>query len=304
MIEFNKHNEFEYSISYDISRACNNRCSYCSVLDTLDNSQLFDAEMFNKVIDQIVAFRQQNPGYEFNILLLGGEPLLVSDRAIEFISRLQDPMTTLHIFSNFNFKPGGSKMKKLLDFWVKSPFVILCSVHDSSNIEWVKQNILDFKTADAGPFETYLLVNHSNISLMSDIAKWSVEHFGIGSYAVKDIRDTLHNSTVDFTDDQMRALVKDASTEDRVVIIDGQLFSGQDVIDLDFKNIASQYYVSCKINQLTISYDGAVRTSCGYKYESHIDKGLEVLEVFCNKHTCYCGTDSYKKLLRKRDANI
>jgi sulfatase maturation enzyme AslB (radical SAM superfamily) len=256
--------------------------------------------MFEKVVSEIVRFKDAHPEYQFDISLLGGEPLLVADRSIEFFKRLQDNRTELSITTNFNFKPNGTKIKKLQKYFEEAPFIITCSVHESSNLDWLKENIKTFKRAAVDYVDVSLLVNHDNVDLMQSFADWLIDLYGPMSYTMADIRNPNKESTVDFSDPKMQRLLQSSNTTEREVTIGDVTYSAAEAIERDFKNISSQYYTVCKINSLNIGYDGRMRTACGYPYTQPIEKGLEVLEVFCNKYTCYCNTISYKKLIRSR----
>lgn len=307
MIEFNKRDEFEYHIHYSITMACNNRCEYCHVLDLLDNTELHDREMFELVISQIIKFKEEHPEYHFNIFLKGGEPLLVPDKVIEFMDRIGYDNIHWYIFSNFNFKPNGSKITKLVNHAKKHKFSILCSVHESSDHNFVKENIITFKDT----VEVHFLLDDNNVDFIYNYAKWLLDTIGIRehhSYVVADIR--VYDKAVrkkiahtDDTDEKVKFILEHADQCDGDVMFGDILYSAQEARELDLKGISSQYFTVCKMNGMNIRYDGTINMNCEYPYRSHIKDGLEIKEVFCDRHRCICSTDQYKKLLRPRGKN-
>lgn len=302
MIEFNKRVENQYHIHYSISMACNNRCSYCHVLDKLDNAELFDRDMFEKVITTINDFKAANPELEFHIFIKGGEPLLVVDRVIEFFERVKCERTHFFVFSNFNFKPGGSKITKLQEYAKNNYFSIIASVHESSNHEFVKKNIEMFKDI----VEVHFLLDDKNVDFIYEYAKWLLDTIGVRphhSYVVKDIRIQIGNKkigTTDYTNEKVQYILQHSDPYDGDVVMGDKLYTAQEALAMDFKNISKKYWTICHMNQVDIGYDGTTKLLCEYQLRSHIDKGLTKNKVFCTGHTCVCGTDQYKELMLER----
>ena len=302
MIEFNKHSKDYYNIHYSLSMACNNRCSYCHVLDKLDNTKLFDRDMFEKVIKNINEFKQSNPDMKFNIFLKGGEPMLVVDHMIEFFERVKCDRTQLYFFSNFNFKPGGSKMTKLYEYSKVQPFSIICSVHESSNHDFVKKNIIMFKDI----VEVHFLIDDKNVDFVYDYVNWLLETVGVRphhAYVLNDIRIKIGHekkATTDYNNEKVQYILKHADSKDGAAMFGDKLYTSQESFAMDFKNISKKYWTICQPNHYDIGYDGSIKMLCGYPYRSHIDKGLEKKEVMCAGYTCVCGTDQYKKLMGER----
>ena len=301
MQHFNKQNEFLYQIHYDISLACNNRCTYCYQLDNLDNSKLFDEVVFYKTINSILEFRTKNPEYKIDVFLKGGEPLLLMNRVIEFTEAVSDSMTQVNIFTNFNFKPGGTKITALKEFFDRQHFYIMCSVHDVSNLDWVKQNIKLFKRDTKDRVDVSILSSDANVEFTTSFADWMLTEYGKGSYNISEIKSTTHYTNDSDTDERLKPYIEDSDQFDDIANIDGRWYSPEETRALDFKNISKQYFTVCKINAASIRYDGVIKPLCSHPYTSHIDKGIEVVNVFCNGYTCTCEMDSYKQLKGKRN---
>jgi organic radical activating enzyme len=290
MKHFNKQNEFEYEIHFDISLACNNRCHYCFMLPQLDNSLKWNEEVFEKAIKEINDFTQSHKDYHFDIFLKGGEPMLVMDKSAEFIERVTHDNTFVLMFSNMNYKPGGSKIQKLKK--VRDKVFVICSVHESSNHDFVKANILDINP------EIHLILGKDNVDFIYDFAKWTLDNgleYSVGYY--NDVHQFMRSDKLDFIE-------QNGSRIENKVIIDDTHYTAREAQELDFKNISSQYHTICKINQFHITYDGTIKTLCGFEYERPLDEGLEIKEVFCNGKTCYCDTNSYKKLLKEKNGTV
>lgn len=304
MIEFNKHNEFVWQLNYDMVLACNNRCDYCYQLPILDNEKLFNREMFETVIKQIGEFKQKYPEYRLDICLLGGEPLLIVNKVLEFIERVQDDKTTIHILTNFNFKPNTAKINRLFEAFATGKFSIMVSVHDSSRLDWVFENIKRFRTVRT-PDDTaaYILSRKTNLPFVRDFAGRMIAEFGPKSYKIRSIVDAPNRDKpdlFDWDDPDVQDIVENSDLSGDDVNMDGQWFDSTQSRKMDLKNISSQYYTICKVNSHTIDFYGKVTTRCEHPLSSHISEGITPKEVYCHNYNCQCNTDAYKKLLRPK----
>lgn len=300
MMEFNKKNEFVYEIHYDISLSCNNRCSYCYQLPYLDNSKLFDHKVYENVIEQINKFKEQNPDYRLEIFIKGGEPLLVIDKVVEFISGVYtENVTNIHIYTNLNFKPKGSKILKLIKYHNITPFNIIVSVHESSNLDWVKQNITHLTENSKGKHSVDIISEDSSIDFVIDFSKWMLEKFGPKTYSISEITRS-GVSFLNYDDPKLYEVLINQYESLSEVCIDDKIYTTQETIKLDFKNISKQYMTTCKINACSIRYDGTLKTLCQHPWTSKITNGIQVQKVFCNNYTCTCNLNSYKQLIRKK----
>lgn len=300
MMEFNKQNEFVYEIHYDISLACNNRCDYCFQLPYLDNSKLFNEEVFENVIKGINQFKEQNPEYKLEIFIKGGEPLLLIDKVTEFIERVYtENVTNIHIYTNLNFKANGSKISKIIDIHNRIPFNLIVSVHDASNIDWIKENIQLIKSTSTGKHFVDIISRDSNIDFAIEFAEWMLDNYGPYSYSISNVVIS-GVSMLDYTSPRISHILEHQFVLTDEVIIDDRLYTTKEVIDLDFKNISKQYVTLCKINAASIRYDGEIKTLCQHPWASDISKGIEIQKVFCNNYTCSCNCRSYKQLMKEK----
>lgn len=306
MIEFNKQYEWNCLISYSITMSCNNRCSYCSVLHALDNTLLFDREMTDKVIEKVIEFKEKNPEYHLRVQFKGGEPLLVIDEIIDFMEKTKGDNVEFLILSNFNFKPKGSKIQRILEYYEKpdrAKFSILVTAHESSDINFVKQNLLDLRHVAENKF----LVENNNIDYVYEFAKWCVEN-NI-DYSFKDIRSShagyKANTIKNFLDKKMKYILDNSDEYSGDVTWNDERIPAQQAKQMDLKNVAKKYWTICKLASFSVGYNGVIQSgSCGVPYRRTVDQGFEVKEFLCNGYECYCSTDDYKKLLRERDAKV
>lgn len=294
---FNKKNEFLLALSYDITMACNNRCAYCSRLSELDNAKITNPEVFEEVIKQIKMFREKNPEYNIYLELLGGDPLVVIDKTIELIERLQDLNITLVVFSNFNFNPNGTTIKKLLSCKENNKFNLMCSWHESSNESWVKENLIKFQDITKPLF----LINHSTLNKVEELIDWVIENTNM-LYELKII--TGYHGKLTFTEFENEIFNKITSNDrfsDLSNDLDDKTYNFKETKKFDLHNISRQFRTICKLAQFDIGFDGKVNTACEYKISHNISDGFPIKDIFCHNKTCLCDTQLYKKLYEKRD---
>lgn len=295
LLHYNKHKAFQVDIGYEITLKCNNRCSYCYNLHSLDNRTTVHEPTFQSTIREINRFMEEQPEYEVRINLLGGEPLLVKNKVIEFLEKIS-PRALVDIYANLNY--SGSHLKGLEKF---ENATIVCSWHESSDPERIKKNLLMYD----GNKEISFFLTNNNFDTMYQHAQWAISHNL--QFRVESVRD-VDNSYMftNFSSERFHELhIKSRDIRRRCGIWkpdDTNVGLDEDSI----RNISQVYHTVCKINQYIIKYNGEIGVSCGYPHRSHIDDGIKIQEVYCNGYMCYCDTGSYKKLVRKsnpRDEN-
>ncbi len=261
-MEINPENKNTLYVHYHITRACNNRCSYCYVLDELNNKQLL-SPYHDQVIDAITDATKR---YKVVVYVLGGEPLLVVDR----VADLCNTGAEVIVYSNLNF----AKLPVLPNV------TVIGSWHETSRGEWVKQNLLSLM----GRVEASLLLTRDNLPFVSECASWCKEA-GI-PYNIAEVRD----GTVPRFTDVTNPLYIQAYTGSLASTVDN-------TIDL---MVSYRYFVECYLAEVAIFFDGMVRSNCTWPLEHHIRDGLHITKVLCSNHHCKCGGDSYKRTLRKK----
>lgn len=294
----NLYNKNSIIIHYDICLACNNRCSYCYKLNELDNTKFINNESFEKTIEAINSLKKQHPEYNLTIVILGGEPLLVIDKLIEFVERIYSDNIKIQIFSNVNFEPSSEPIQKIIKFYKRFPyFELLISWHKNVDDERIKSNILQCQ--DFGVIT--LLLSNDNLQQIYNDMLWLTKNTNL-SFGIENIRDEYGISTFNlFDDERYIAIVNQADKKDGVNIIDDVIYNNIESKKLDFLNISKKYYTICQVSRLSIDWYGNIKAICDYPFRSNIKKGIEISELYCNQYSCKCTTETYKKLIKVRN---
>jgi MoaA/NifB/PqqE/SkfB family radical SAM enzyme len=294
---FNKQNEFNFDIQYEITMACNNRCEYCYVLSELDNKEKINKKVFEETIEKINKFKEEYPDYKLSVHLKGGDPLFVIDETLEFISRIYDEKIIITIFSNLSFNPNGETIKKLYEFTKKYNICLICSVHESSNHKFVKRNLKLFNDI----VNIHFVLDNKFVDFIYEYVNWILKNLKRKShiYSLGELRDTnlYEIKNIDFNNEKLKFILKNADKNEGSVIIDNKNFTFQESFDLKLNEISKKYFTLCKINSFSIKYNGEISALCGYPGNF---KDLKPQEKFCNNYICKCDTDSFKKLLREK----
>ena len=300
-MEFNPQNKNIVCLHFDMDLACNNRCSYCYKLDKLDNTKFLNRPVFDEVIKQIEVLRNKQPDLRINIDLMGGEPLLVVDNVVEFIEKVSSDDTTIRVITNLNFPSGSQQIQKLISLYkYNKNFGITTTMHESSNIEWVKNNIIlcaDFCIVN-------LLVDDNNLNRVYNEYLWLRKETDV-EYCIEGIIDPDGNNTLTLiSDTKFIEMVEHSMDNKDNDVLDGKVYTYIESMENDFLNISKYYYTVCRMSQLVIDYSGEIRSICGYPYDGgNIKDGLVVPDVFCNRYGCRCSTNTYKRLVRERNDN-
>lgn len=279
----NKQNEGRIVLHYDITLACNNRCSYCYCLDQLDNKKVLNSEVFEHVIEAC------NKLNNTKIDLIGGDPLIVYSKVIEFINRTN--LDSYQIVSNFNYNPESKRMKAIQEFMKdKKNVFISASWHDDNNEEYYKKNILSINNVMA-----VLLIKEDNIDKVYDQMLFLEEH------GIPFCKEFVYVKEPLFTDTENEKLLKIVNHplfKTDVNYIDDEPKTQADIIREDLLNISKQYRTICELSQIKINYDGSLTTICDNPYQlGHIKDGISLKQIYCQQYWCVCSTLNYKKLL-------
>jgi len=269
---YNEENKNVREIHYDITMACNNRCPYCYVLNELDNSKLFNDDIFNKVISNINNYISNNLTYNYNFFIQGGEPLLVIERVKEFRTRINS-CNMFHVFSNLNFSKEVF-LKKIKIISEIPDVIVICSWHESSNNDYIKQNLLLLKQYNIN-VEVSLLLDNNNIENVKSRHLWC-----INNNIMHNISLITENGNIVFDDIQsIDGLFKETQNK-------GERFLGV----CDSKN----KFIKCDLFSCYIQYDGNIKSNCEYA----INKLEDMKEVICYNKKCKCNYDNYKEVIR------
>jgi organic radical activating enzyme len=290
LIEYNPHRKQQVWFGFEITLKCNNRCEYCYALNRLDNRTLTNDEVFYATIKALNDFVEEYPDFEVTVNLLGGEPLLVKEKCIEFIQSIPSSIQ-VDIYANLNY--NGKHLTGLEKF---KNVKIVCSWHESSDPNLIKQNLKTYQ----GEMLTCIFVSDDNWNKTFEYARWCYENNIL--FRVEGIREQPSNKYM-FTQwhseefkqahKWSREIQKRYNIKDKVE--DTDLGLDQDEI----RYVPFLFHTLCTINQYNIRYTGEVISGCSYPYERKIQEGLEIKEVYCKDYMCYCDTGAYKKLRKK-----
>lgn len=298
MIEVNKKHKGRMSISYDITLACNNRCSYCYMLDRLDNSATFNHEVFDKFKK---AFNELDRTNNIELMLLGGDPLFIDE--IVRINELDLTNVKLVISTNLNYSP--EILDHRLGLIENVEHVISCSYHESSNPSWVMRNVgyIHEKFKNIG---VTFITSPENFLRISDTIKL-IRRMGV-PYTIDPI---YYNNGVIRTrfdresyGDNYDLLVDllDGSKDPNELMFGDKILTDSEIYEYDIRRISYIYFTLCEPNLLGVGYNGSVSTTCGYECTYDITDGLKKhKQILCIDNHCNCDVTSYKKLLRPRD---
>jgi MoaA/NifB/PqqE/SkfB family radical SAM enzyme len=296
MIEMNVHNKNVVSFHYDITMACNNRCSYCYMLPHLDNALKVNRDTIDNVKNSIKDLQNRSPDLKISFVFVGGEPLLVLDEVREIMEYLDGPNINFQIFTNANFKPGGSKIGKVLKLRETfKNFTLKVSWHDSSNQDYVKANI---KACEDFTCLTFL-VQDENFDLTFERYKWVISET-TAEYNFEEIRDQHGNSF--FTkpnDPRYIELLQNCHDKSLVNTIGDKtynLIESQSLLD-----ISRQYYTICQVSEMCIRYNGDIVPMCFNQSEfGNVRDGINIVTKYCDNYHCRNVTCTYKKLGKKK----
>lgn len=297
MIEMNKHNKDLVVLSYEMTLACNNRCSYCYALDYLDNSKIINEEVFNDTIKSFSEYINSTQN-TVKIDILGGEPLLVIDYVKEFIDKTNSKNSTYTIFTNLNFKTS-TRIQKVHDLLNNNSNVLLnISWHKSSDQEKMKQNIIRLKDLN---ILIVFLVNDNNFEEVHSNMLWLKQNTNC-NYTIEFLRDKNNESELtDFNNYYYKELLKYSQDRNYKNMLDDKEYSVSEILEMGFLDVAKKYTTVCQLTQLKVDYNGNLCIICANPYSfGNIKNGITIKEIFCNKYSCLCSTNNYKKLYGAR----
>lgn len=294
-MEINKHNKFSVFIGYEITLACNNRCDYCHILNDLDNSKTINEHIYNTTIEKILDFSDKNPEYSIDVDVIGGDPLVVVDKTIDFISKLQKENINISVLTNLNFNPESSNVKKILDALKKYNFKLTISWHKSSNVDYIKRNLMLISEITSD-LNVLILMDDSNLDSVYQHFLWVKEYTKFNVY-----HKEIINADIKFTryDDVLFKKMNSMITLNEFILkIDDKNVDINDYVF--FKTFQSQYMKKCKLSGFNIKFNGDIISRCRYEIKSNIENGIQFKDVICYNDHCGCNDVLYKKIIKKK----
>ena len=315
MQKFNEYMKNKLVFSYEISRACNLRCTYCYALNFLDNTKTHDPIIADLVIQKLTEFKQENPHIELELDLLGGDPLMAPN-LIEFVTELSKIDIVIWVVTNLTIK--NKKRIDEVGQLLKLPNVgIAATWHDNIDDEIFKNNILYLKKyikdTDFGIKEKWVKSNFSvsfvlfneNPNMMKKV-KWLQEnniYFGLTHLYNNQERA---QSYLNFND-ETKFVFHNSLKDDYRYYLDNTQLTPQEFEELELYKIPEKYRTVCEPLNFNISYFGDITLSCQMKnkerHRYHIKDGIKHLRTFCNGGDCYCSSIGYKELHGRKNDN-
>jgi organic radical activating enzyme len=315
MIKFNEYLKNKIVFSYEISLACNLRCSYCYELKLLDNKKTHNTEIANLVIEKLTEFKKENPNIELELDLLGGDPLMAPN-LIEFITELSKIDIVIWIVTNLTFsKERIEEVGKLLEL----PNVgIAATWHDNINDDVFKENVLTLekyskhqipknmaeKWLQADMVLSFVLFDENE--KMFERANWALNNnipYVVTHLYNNGERVQAKNSWNEKTE----FVFENSLNNSNLYYLDDKKISSIEFQEKKLYQISQQYTTICEPLTFNISYYGYVNFSCQMKnkklHQYHIRDGLKKFRLFCNSGDCYCSECGYKELYGKKNAN-
>ncbi len=312
MIKFNEYMKNKIIFSYEISLACNLRCSYCYELKLLDNKKTHDDSVAALVIEKLKEFKEQNPDMELELDLLGGDPLMAPN-LVEFVTELSKIDMKIWIVTNLTFPEQRiEEIGKLLEF---QNVGISITWHDKIDEDIFKRNVLFLKKyMRRMPGEIKEKWLQTNMMISFVLFDGNEKMFERANWA---INNNIPYSITQLYNDGKRAQTQESWNNKTKFVFDNSLnnshlyyLNDKEISSNEFQNkklyqIPQQYRTICEPLNFNISYYGYVNFSCQMKnkkdHQYHIKDGLKKFRLFCNSGDCYCSEYGYKELYGEKN---
>ena len=296
----NLHNKDHIVFHYDMTLACNNRCPYCFKLSELDNDKFFNEKIYNATLNALINFKDKT-NYKITVDLIGGDSLMIVDKAIYFMNKLEENNIESVLFTNFNFEKNSDQIKNIIEYCDTHKRIMLnISWHQSSNQTYMKENLKLIKDDSIILF----VLSETNINFVYDSILWLKNNTKL-NYVVEFIRDNYESKEfTKFDNEKVKYILENSynsTSKENTNILDNEIFDVEKSKKYDLVNIAKQNHVICQLSQLRIDYYGNISSTCGYHFDGgNIINGIpEIKNVYCN-NSCICGTFNYKKIGKER----
>lgn len=316
MQQFNAYMKNKLIFSYEISRACNLRCSYCYALSYLNQKETHDNVVADLVVEKIKKFTEDYPDWHFELDILGGDPLSAPN-IFEFLDKFLPLGVETWIVTNL-VPTDDTKIHKLKEYLKYDNFGIAATWHDElkPKIEQkFKDNMLYLKDAIRPVYSKSQDMDYENVMVsfvlfdgnetMVNKAKWCLDNNII--YGFTHLYDGNSNKRVqkyrDFSDDAKFVFRNAVHHQNKYFIGDRQL-TPEEFEDGQLYQIAFQYHTVCEPLNFHIDYYGMVQNSCKYwpKISYNLfDTDIQPKRVLCRDHDCYCSALGYKELHGERN---
>ena len=315
MIPFNQYMKNKIIFSYEITRACNLRCSYCYALSYLDQNITHDNDMADLVIEKIAKFKQQYPDWHFELDILGGDPLSAPN-IFEFLDKILALDIEVWIVTNL-IPSDQSKIVRLKEYLKYPKFGIAATWHDeigNKKDQKFKDNLLFFKDSIRDYYSISQDMMYQNVMVsfvlfdgngrMYDKAKWLVDNNTWYGFTHLYTDHKRVQKYVDFSD-EAKWVFENAVHHNNKYFLGDRLLSPEEFEEGEYYQIAHKYHTICEPLNFHIGFYGQVISSCKYlpKITYNIkDEDIVPKRVFCKGYDCYCSVLGYKELYGEKNA--
>jgi hypothetical protein len=319
MIILNKKNKNTLYLSYEITKACNLRCSYCYFKKELRNKLEFDADMGEVVISKIKKFTEDYPDHKVDLGLLGGDPLF-TEYTMEFIDKVM-PLG-ISVLINTNLVPKDKNMIiKLADMMNKWDLLMVSAswhteadeVEFKENIKYLYENI-DGMICNAGIWEGFGRVHTSivmdgNIKIEERVDWLNGEDMNYSCTALLDTEGShIEKKRETESWEPWELKVFQGSIDNEIGMdVDGDKISVVEYNSMGYYNATFNYNTICHPLDWTIEWDGNIVSECDR--EPSIEYGIMENDIVpkrivCRDTYCHCSAASYKELISERHKKI
>lgn len=315
MQQFNPYMKNRLTFSYEISRACNLRCSYCYALSYLNQKQTHDDSVAKLVADKIAKFLKDYPDWHFELDILGGDPFSAPN-IFEFLDMILPLGFDVWIVTNL-IPTDQSKIVTLKEYLLKYPNLgVAATWHDElkeKQDEKYKSNMLYLKDAT----KDFYITSHDMMSRnivasfvlfddnerMLEKAKWLVDNditYGLTHLYSDQQRAQKYTTFSDAT----KWVYEHAANHKNKYYIDDKQLTPEEFEEEELYQLSYKYHTICEPLNFHITYFGAVESSC--KYQPRIEYDLKTTDItpkriYCSGYDCYCSAHGYKELYGLKD---
>ena len=314
MQKFNSYMKNKLIFSYEITRACNLRCSYCYALDYLNQKQTHDNEIADLFIEKIAKFRSDYPDWHFELDILGGDPLSAPN-IFEFLDKILPMGFETWIVTNL-VPTDNNKIVKLKEYLKYTNFGIAATWHDElstkkeqqfkDNLLFLKDGIRDYYSISQDMMYQNVMVSFvlfDGNTKMYDKAKWLVGNDIWYGFTHMYTNQKRAQKYVDFSD-EAKWVFKNAVHHDNKYYIDDKRLTPEEFEEQQLYQISFKYNTICEPLNFHLDYFGKVESSCKYRPQIKYDlrtQDIEPKRIFCKGYDCYCSALGYKELYGEKN---
>lgn len=311
MKQFNAQMRKQLVLIYEVSLACNLRCSYCSVLHRLDQKKNNNPELDQVVVQRLKDFTEENPDWQVEIQIVGGDPLTKPD-IFEFLDKLLVLNIKVRVITNL-IPTDDTKIDKLVEYFKKHDNIaITASWHadiGAKQDEKYKRNFLRLLEVSKPIYNVSGGVTVPNIVStavlfnehegMVEKNAWLREHNIVHTMSL--LHDGGERQTY-YSDlkPEYKKIFSESAINYSKYFVDDMEIPAPEIERDDWHLMANKYYIVCEPINYYLRYNGEVSPSCtttNKKFKYNIfDEPIKVPKMFCPSGDCSCNINCYKEI--------